>query len=159
MIRLIIFLIGAVLLWILFASGFNKRLKIILSLSLLVILITGVWYENYGETPRSDLITTEQIVSCGVSAKHSYRSDYKINYCLKNNSKVATTKRLELRFVAYDCLVQPCKEIESVIKEGNFEIAPEQKIKTEVSLAFDSLSLNQDNIEWKVDVVSVKAVK
>ncbi len=159
MIRLIIFLIGAVLLWILFASSMNKRLKIILSLSLVVILIAGVWYENYGEMPRNGLVTTEQVVSCGVTAKHSYRSDYKINYCLKSNSKTATTKRLELRFIALDCSSQPCKEIESVIKEVNFEIAPQQKINKDVSLAFDSVSQNQQHLEWEVEVVSVKAVK
>ena len=159
MIRLIIFFIGAVLLWILFLSGMSKRLKIILSLSMITILIAGVWYDNYGETPRNGLLATEQIVSCGVTAEHSYRSDYKIRFCLMNKSKVATSKRLELRFVAFDCSSQPCKKIESVIKEVNFEIAPEQQVKSEASLAFDLLLPNQYNIEWKVEVVSVKAVK
>ena len=159
MIGLIIFVIGAFSLWLLFVSDFNQRLKIIISLSLLVILIAGVWYENYGETPKYGVINEEQVVTCGVTAEYSYRSNFKIDYCLKNNSKVATIRRLELKFIVLDCSVELCNEIESVIKDLNFEIEPEQYVKGNVSLAFDSVSQNQQNLEWKVEVVSVKAVK
>jgi len=158
MIRLIIFLIGALLLWILFISGFNKRLKIILSLSLLLMLFAGIWYENYGDTPRHGLISKDQIISCGVTGKHSYRSDYRINFCLQNNSKNASSNRMELRFIAINCSVEPCIVIESVIKDLYFEIQPEQQYKGVVSLAFDSILQEHDKIKWMIEVESVKAV-
>jgi hypothetical protein len=132
---------------------------VILSVSLLAVLVAGVWYENYGETPRYGLIPENQIIICGITGAHSYRSDYKISYCLKNDSKIATSKRIELKVIALDCLAKPCSEVETKLKEVYFDIEPEQEYKGELNLAFNSLNQDQQNIEWKLEVIGVKAVK
>ena len=159
MIRLIILAIGLFLLWLLFLSKFSKQHKIIYSASAITLLAVGVWFEGYGETPRFGLISNDQIVVCAATAEHSYRSNYNLSFCLQNESGFATAKRVELRFVAQDCNVDPCIELDAAIKQLGIDIAPGQQIQRTENLAFNALERLDLNLSWKIEVLSIKAVK
>lgn len=157
MIRLIIFAIGLFLLWLLFASGFSKRNKIIFTVVALTLAIVGAIVEGFGETPRFGMIQNEQIVVCGVQAEYSYRSNYNITFCLKNTASTATTQRVTLRFAARDCTDEPCRELDAVEKQLGLVIAPGEQLQRVENLAFDKLNPQAADISWQVVVLKVKA--
>ena len=120
MIRLIILALGVFLIWMLFYSGFSKQRRIIVSVVAMVVGILGLWLEQRGETPRSGRMPVSELVSCGVSGKHSYRTNFDIEFCLENKSERATVKRVGLRFVAKQCIRGECSDVQEITSANQF---------------------------------------
>ena len=161
MIRLLILLLGLFVLWVLFYSGLRKQQKIIISLTVVLLAGAGAWFEGYGETPRFGLIQPEQVVVCGVSGQHSYRTNYQIQFCLENMADDAIVARLELRFIALDCGDGDgdCQQVDFVDKQLNIELLPQQKTESTENLAFNKINPDTPTLTWMVDVLGVKATK
>lgn len=157
MIRIFILVIGIFLLWLLFISSFAKKKKIIIGLCAVVLLVTGLWYESRGNTPKAGLIEVGEVISCGTSAEFSYRSNYNVNLCLQNNSTTATVKRLELRVSVLSCEDSICQEVDYSDKGVSLEIEPEQRINTTLNLSFARLEKDTPNLKWTVETRSVRA--
>ena len=157
MIRLVIVAIGVFLVWLLFFSGAQKKSKLLLGFSALLLVGLSIWFEGFLKLPREGVIELQQISSCGITAKHSYRSNYEIEYCLKNASLGANVERIELRFVAEDCRQQPCIEKASVVKQRAVNIVAGESQYLSDNLAFDSIRDYPGELDWKIEVISVKA--
>lgn len=157
MIRLIIAAIGVFLIWLLFFSGVRKKTKLMLGFAALFLVAFSIWLEGYLKTPREGLIAVQEVSSCGVSASHSYRSNYNIDYCLENHSNEANVRRIELRFVAQDCDQQGCIEKDSATKDRDVNIAAGQSQQLRDNLAFDSIQDHTSKLDWKLEIISVKA--
>jgi len=158
MIRLIILALGIFIIWVLFVSGFSKQRKIIISVFAVLISIAGLWFEQWGEVPKDNLISVSQVVDCGVTGAHSYRTNYSIRFCLQNNATDATLKRAKISFSALNCESGECREIESVIKEIPLDVAPRASATMVESLSFNKLESTNDTIVWTVTPVKVKGV-
>jgi len=159
MIRIVILAIGIFILWVLFISGWARKKKVIVSLLSFTVLVAGLWWESHGKTPKSGLVELSEVVSCGSSGEHSYRSNYNIQYCLQNNSSSATLRRIGIRVSALECVNGNCKELESVTKELTVAIAPGEQANASVSLPFDDLAEGRQDLSWVVEPVFVRATR
>jgi hypothetical protein len=159
MIRIIILVIGVLILWVLFFSPFSKQQKIVISACAGLILAIGLWYESHGKTPKSDLISVSEIVSCGASGEFSYRSNYNVDLCLQNNSVVATVQRIGLRVSVLSCENSNCSEIDAVDKEIRVHIKPQQEVQMTQNLSFDKLDPEIPYLNWMVQITSARATR
>jgi hypothetical protein len=160
MIRLIILALGLFLFWLNMFSGASKKNKRIFSGITVLLMLVIVFIESAGTTPRSGVISREQIAVCGAtSAEHSYRSNYNVSFCLQNNATQGTVKRLDLRFSALSCATKPCQTLSSATKSMSMEIAPGKQLEQTENLSFDQLSSELENLTWQVEVIDVKATK
>ena len=160
MIRLIILVLGLFLFWLNLFSGASKQNKLIFSGIAALLIVVIVLIESAGTTPRSGVISPDQIVACGdTSAERSYRTNYNVSFCLQNNATHGTVKRLELRFSALSCATKPCQTIDSVTKPMSMVIAPGEHLEQIENLAFDQLAAGLEDLIWQVDVLDVKAIK
>ena len=159
MIRIIILVIGVFVLWVLFFSPFSKQQKIVIGACAACILAIGLWYESHGKTPKSGLIGVSEIVSCGASGEFSYRSNYNVDICLKNNSAVASVQRIGMRVAVLSCENSNCREVDVVDKEVTLQIGPQQEVQTTQNLSFDKLDPELPNLRWIVDITSVRATR
>lgn len=158
MIRLILVAIGIFIVWVLFLSGFSKRQKIIICLAALLICVAGMWFEQSSQTPKEGVISLSEIVDCGVTSKHSYRTNYDIEFCLRNNSLSATAKRVAISFAALNCEAGNCEEIQVINKDVALSLEPEQQITRTENLNFDKVEESLESVVWIAKVVSVKAL-
>ena len=160
MIRLIILALGLFLFWLIFFSGASKQNKRIVSGIAALLVVVMVWIESAGTTPRSGVISPDQIVACSdASAEHSYRSNYNVSFCLQNNATHGTAKRLELRFSALQCATKTCQSLDSATKSIALELAPGERVEQIENLAFEQLTAGLEGLIWQVDVLDVKATK
>ena len=160
MIRLIILALGLFLFWLILFSGASKQNKRIFSGITVLLMVLIVVIESAGTTPRSGVISPEQIVVCGAtSAVHSYRSNYSVSFCLQNNATQGTVKRLELRFNALSCITKPCQTIDSTTKSMSMQLAPGEQLEQIENLAFDQLTAKPESLVWQVEILDVKATK
>ena len=156
MIRLIIIFLGLLLIWLLFFSGFNKQRKILFSAFIVLFAGLGIWYEQSGKTPRANLVETGQVFSCGVSAQHSYRTNYDIEFCLQNNSDYELA-RVGLDFMVSKCLNGNCTEVQAVHKEFPVKLLAGQQAKLTENLNFDQVSETDTGLVWTSVTKTVKA--
>jgi len=162
MIRLLIIAIGVFLLWVLFVSGFKKRTKIIISVCVLIFSGVGIWFEQADKGLRDNLIMIHEIVDCGVSAEHSYRTNYDVEFCLQNDSLKAMAKHINIDFIALSCLNGECLEIQNINEDVILSLAAQTSITLTKSLEFDKVPQefeNEATIVWSISVRSVKAIK
>lgn len=160
MIRLIIIAIGLFIIWVLFVSGFDKRRKIIIAIVAVLLLIAGLVLDGWGENPRSNIVNINELSVCGVTAQHSYRSDFNLEICLQNNSNIGSVKRVALVVSAADCSAgELCKELQNVTRDFPIDLASASKLIVEQNLAFDKVSPDNKFVKWTVQPVSVKAVR
>ena len=158
MIRLIVALIGAFVIWVLFFSHFSKKQKIAIVFFAVMICISGIWYENASDKPRHNIVQLDEIVSCGVSAVHTYRSNFDISLCLQNQSKQGHIKRIKLAIIAEQCSeLDGCTELQRVIRDLSVDVPP-NSFKTLIeNLSFNQLDRGQENIKWRFETEFVKA--
>jgi len=160
MIRLIIIAIGLFIIWVLFFSGFEKRRKIILAIVAVVLLIAGLILDGWGKNPRSNIVNINELSVCGVTAQHSYRSNFNLEICLQNNSNTGAVKRVALVISAADCSAgELCTELQNVTRDFPIDLASDTKLVVEQNLAFDKVSPDNKTVKWSVQPVSVKAVR
>ncbi|MBX2849051.1 MAG: hypothetical protein KTR16_12070 [Acidiferrobacterales bacterium] len=158
MIRLILIAIGIFIIWVLFLSKFNKKKKIAVCVAALAICIAGLWFDQSSRTPKENIISKSELVDCGVSAKHSYRTNFDIEFCLRNLSTSATARRVAMSFVALDCIDGSCEELQVMTKEVPLSLAPETEITLEENISFDKVDASSETVVWVAKVMSVKAL-
>lgn len=159
MIRLIIIAIAIFLIWVLFFSGFEKRRKIIISVIAVLICVAGMGWESFSKKPRSHLIATEQVVSCGVQAEHSYRSNYDLQICIENTASKGHVKRIDMTVNAQQCGNNAdCEVLESVTRSLSVDIAPQSSTTLQENLSFKSVDKNATGLQWGIEVLAVKAL-
>ena len=160
MIRLLIAIVGLFIIWVLFFSTFSKQRKIVLVGVSLALSIFGLWYESGANKPRSKVVKIEQVVSCGVSAKHSYRSNFDIELCIENTANTGNIKRVELAITAQQCDAQNnCTQLQEVVRSLAIDLPASSKTTLTQNLNFDKVSAHQDNVVWSFTILSVKANK
>jgi hypothetical protein len=158
MIRLIIFALGVLLVWVLFSSKFERPQKIIISILIVMFAVLGVWFEQYGETPKESLVEPKQLEVCGVTGQHSYRTNYDIGLCVQNKSKYVI-KRLAFSVVVSQCEGEKCRELQKVARERPVQIGRDQRTILTESLDFTLLDPSMKNLEWGVELTSIRAIK
>lgn len=158
MIRLVILALALFIIWLIFASNFSLQRKKIIVVAVVVLSAFGLWFEQRGETPKQGRISPDDIQPCGVTANHSYRSNFDIDFCLHNTSTVLTVKRIELKFLAQRCTEGQCSELQAVNKEVPLILAPSSKVSSRENLQFDLLDPTDHSIVWTVQPITVKAV-
>jgi len=159
MIRLIIIAIALFLIWVLFFSGFEKRRKIIISVVAVILCVAGMGLESFKKKPRSNLVSAAQLVSCGVQAVHSYRSNYDFQICIENTAKVGRIKRVDMTINAQQCVNgTDCELLESVERSLSVDIAPQKSTVLQENLSFKLVDKAAADLQWSIEVLSVKAI-
>ena len=159
MIRLIILALGVFLIWVLFASSFDKPRKILISVVVALFALAGLWWESASDVPRDGRVVREQIELCGIETKHTYRTNFDIHFCLRNNSETATVKRVAAKFIAQRC--QPatsCTQIQSINKAIMLTIQPLAEVSYTENLSFDLVEIGDTSVSWTIEIEEVKAV-
>jgi len=159
MIRLILVAIGILIIWVLFLSKFNKQKKIIICITSLLVCIVAVWFDQYSQTPKEGVMRVNELEDCGVSSNHSYRTNYDIEFCLRNLSLISTAKRVSISFTALNCAAGDCQEVQVIRKDVSLSLEPESQVTLQENLNFDQVERPANNVVWLARVDSVKAVK
>lgn len=160
MIRLFIIVIGLFLIWVLFFSSFTKQRKTAITLLALGMSVIGVWLESSAGLPRAGVIEVGDISSCGVLAKHSYRSNFDLQICVRNNASDGEVKLLGLSIIAQNCTAPDnCLMLETVQRDASVSIGPNSEITLKQNLSFDAVEPAATNVVWSVEINSVKAVR
>lgn len=164
MVRLIIVFIGLFLVWVLFFSGFTKDRKILVSAVVALLAVIGIWVESYIEKPSLHIVENNELISCGIEAKHSYRSNYDFILCLHNKANEGHIKRLVFDLVAQQCDVDhQCTELERVQRDLSVDIAPSSTTKLMQNLNFsnvyDAVENNIDHVVWTFEAQIIRASK
>lgn len=159
MIRLIISVIAIFLIWVLLFSGFEKRRKIAISVLAILICAVGMVWESYTKKPRANRVATEQLVSCGVQAQHSYRTNYDLLICLSNTASEGQIKRIDIQIIAQTCIEgSDCKVLETVARSLSVDIAAKSSVTLKENLSFKLVDQATNEIQWGVRVLAVKAI-
>ncbi|NND80990.1 MAG: hypothetical protein HKN50_01045 [Gammaproteobacteria bacterium] len=158
MIRLIIPVLGLILIWLLFFSGFSKQRRILISLTLVLLTGAGLWWEQAGKTPRADLMPLSQLQACGASGQHSYRTNFDIEFCLLNASENFIVKRVSLDFIALQCDAGRCAELQRISRDVAIELLPFAQTTLVENLRFEAVSPSSNEVVWNVEPTAVKAV-
>lgn len=160
MIRIILALIAVFIIWVLFFSKFTKERKIVIVALVVVVSFLGVWYESSVGKPRLNIVEPSQIINCGVSAEHSYRTNFDINLCVQNTSEFAKVKRLELSIIAQQCTtLSECIELQRVVRDLSVELTPNSSIMLKQNLSFNNVAPDLEGVKWSFIVNAVKASK
>jgi hypothetical protein len=159
MIRVIILVIFLFLVWVLYASGFEKPRKIRICIIALVLCAIGFWFDGYYKRELNNLLDVSQVRVCGVVAEFSYRTNYDLEICLQNDASDATVSRLNMAVIASNCGPQNCVEVQRVEKDVLVSIAPLSRTTLEQNLSFDRVNPDQGSIQWSVEVIGIKATR
>ena len=157
MVRVMILLVFLFLIWVLYASGFEKARKIRISVIAVFICALAFWFDGYDKRNIRNLVKAEDIIICGVAAEYSYRTNFDLSVCVENKADKGTITRLDLRFIASQCEAQQCVETQAVERSLLVEIAPQAKTQLAQNLSFEKLSPTAANIGWSVEVLETKA--
>mgnify|MGYP005988837757 FL=1 len=180
MLRLLLILLAAVLVWILYFSTFERRNKIIMSVSLFVLTISTLWFDSYLSKPKSNKIDISQVAVCGLNVQYSYRTNYNIELCLKNNHPSATLRRVAFELTAQVCSSDgECTSLQTKSKSRPVEVAAGKEITLADSMSFEQVAARTNagrvkiasadtsdassedqavEIEWSVKLSELKAI-
>jgi len=160
MIRLLIVIVGLFLIWLLFLSSFTKRRKIIIATVVLVMSVLGIWLESNTDLPRANVVSVNDISDCGVVATHSYRSNFDLKICLRNNASGGQVKQLDLLVVAENCTApNNCVLLEKVQRDVSVDIAPNSETVFAQNLGFDQVEPAATGVKWSAEIRAVKAIR
>ena len=167
MIRVIIFIVFIFIVWVLYASGFEKGRKIRISLIALVLCGFGFWFDGYDRREITNLVGLSDVENCGVVAEYSYRTNFDLTICVKNKAAKGILSRLTFAAVVSQCDNGVCSELQRVVRSLPVKIAPASQVNLEQNLSFDKLSpehraLNanyESNLELSIEVLDTKATR
>lgn len=162
MIRLVILLLFLILLWLLAASGFDRRRKIVFGLLLIASAIGLFLFEGYDKRELTNLISENQVQSCGVSAEHSYRTNFDLQLCIQNLAETGTISRLKMAIVAQTCSaneVSTCLQLERVIRDIPVKISAKSQSLILQNLSFRQVDPNDLSVQWSLEILSTKATR
>lgn len=157
MIRVIIVLVFLFLVWVLYVSGFEKPRKIRISVIALILCAIGFWFDGYDKRQLRNFVSIEDVASCGVSAKHSYRTNFDLAICVQNNAEKGTINRLNIAIIASQCEAQTCTQLQRVERSTLVNIPPNSTVTLEQNLGFDDVSPVLKGLQWSFDVLETKA--
>ena len=157
MIRLIVAIIGLFILWVLFFSNFSKNQKILLTSLAVLLSVLGFWYESSFNKARQGVVTVDQVVQCGISVEHVYRSNFDIALCIRNNSTKGYIKRIELEIYTQQCLQENCIRLESITRDLRLDLRPESEKTLIENLSFKKADKESENINWDFNIKSIHA--
>jgi len=124
------------------------------------ISVASIWYENSFHKPKDNIVQLNQVVNCGVSATHTYRSNFDINLCLQNQSKIGRIKRIGLVIIAEQCSqADECVELQRVTRDLSINVLPNSLKELTENLSFNQVDKDQENIQWRFETQFVKATK
>jgi len=166
MIRLIIIIVLLFLIWVLFVSDFTKQRKIVLAVLAVLLCGLGVWLDGYGDNPKEGVVDRQNLVSCGVTAKHSYRSNFDISVCFSNSAERGTIKRVRFAVIAEKCSSpNECVQLDRVERDVPFVLASQNTGNLVQNLSFRNVEPQEANdsknsqIRWSAEVMQVKATR
>ena len=159
MIRLIIVLVFLFLVWVLYVSGFEKPRKIRISIIALVLCAIGFWFDGYDKRQVRNFVDINDVASCGVSAKHSYRTNFDLAICVQNNAEKGTISRLNIAVIASQCEAQTCIQLQRVERSTLVNIPSNAMVTLEQNLAFDDVSPVLTGLQWSFEVLETKALR
>jgi hypothetical protein len=162
MIRLVILLLFLILFWLLIASGFERRRKIVIGLLLVGLALGGFLFDGYDKRELSNLIDVSQVQSCGVTAKHSYRTNYDLELCIQNLASTGSISRLNMAITAQKCPPskdQACLQIDRVVRDILVKITAKSQVIVLQNLSFKQVDPNDTEVQWELEILSTKATR
>ena len=159
MIRVILLFLAVALVWILFFSSFTKVQRIVGAIALFLVSVLAMWVTSEYDKPRGGIITTADVSVCDFGVRHSYRTNYDVNLCLKNQHESATLRRIQFEVVAQRCdAEQNCVDLQRKTKSRPITIAPGESLSIQDSLDFKQLpDVADDSITWSINLLANKA--
>lgn len=157
MIRVIVLLVFLFLIWVLYGSGFEKARKIRIVTILIILCVLGIWLDGYNTRSIKNLVNITDVAICGVSAEHSYRSNFDIAICVQNMAERGTITRLNLQISATSCVADKCETPVSIERSLLTDIAPASRIILDQNLSFETINPEAENIKWSAKVLETKA--
>lgn len=157
MIRLVLVLLFLIIVWLLFIASFNRTQRIIGVIITCVLFAGAVWFDDNRKRPKANILSAEDIVSCGIQATPQYRSNYNLDLCFKSLASSGTVRRLIFDVQASSCKTQPCEVIESVSREIPVVISAGELLSVEQSLKFDKVASFNEEVLWSITIKGVKA--
>jgi len=158
-IRLIVLIVFLFLIWVLFASGFERRRKIYVSVASVVLCVAILLIDGYSKRESTALIANTDIKVCDVSAKHTYRSNFDVYICLKNTHQTVTLSRLNMEVIASECVANECQELQRVPRDIPIQLQALSEIEISQNLSFDKVSSTNPNLQWSLKIITTKGVK
>lgn len=163
MIRVIILLVFLFLVWVLYVSGFEKPRKIRISIIALILCAVGFWFDGYDKREIRNFVDISDVVSCGLTAEYSYRTNFDLTICVKNNASKGTISRLNFAVIASQCEGQICTQLQRVERSLLVNISPSSTVKLEQNMSFDNvsptLSSIQNGLQWSIEMLETKALR
>jgi hypothetical protein len=162
MIRLVVLALFLILFWLLVASGFERRRKIVLGLLLVGLAVGAFLIEGYDKRELTNLIDEAQVQSCGITAKHTYRTNFDLELCVQNLAETGSISRLEMAITAQKCTQnadQPCLQIDRVIRDIPVKIAAKSQVLILQNLSFRQVNPNDADVQWTLEILSTKATR
>lgn len=158
MIRLLFIAVALLLLWVVFMSGFSKKHKIWVVVAAMIFSVFAMWLESNWQQPKKDLVQASDVVDCGTTAGHSYRSSFDLIICLRNQADIGHVKRVNFDVIAKRC-AQPeaCIEIERVARELSVDLPAQSDLNVKQNLSFNLVDPAASDVVWSVEVKSVRA--
>lgn len=158
MIRVFILLVGLLIVWVLFLSNMPRQRKIIVSSIILLCFLVVVAVTGHLQSPKVDRSALNQVAMCGVSGEFSYRTDYTISLCIKNNSSKIVDAVL-VSVSALSCEKGQCTELQTVQKRLTTKIEPQSQAIFDNNFSFDQLPRGSNDAKWVAEIDQVWAVK
>ncbi len=159
MIRLIVLIVFGFLLWVLFASGFDRVRKIVISIAAVVVCAAVLLVDGYAKRESKSLIANADIGICGVAAKHTYRTNFDVSICLENQHSSATLTRIDMRVIASNCNASGCTELERVARDIPMQLGPKAQQNVIQNLSFNDVDPQAENVDWSLEIVTTKGVR
>ena len=157
MIRIVLILLVLLIVWLLFVAKLEKNQRIIAVIVICLVFAVAVWFDDNRKRPKQHLLSTSDIVSCGLEADAPYRSNFDFSLCFQNVASKGTARRLMFDVQARICSSEPCEVVETVSREIPVLIPAGQMITVKQSLRFDSAAKKSSDMMWFVAVTGVKA--
>lgn len=160
MIRVVIVVLVLVLIWVLFLSNFPKRTRIILASITVLLALLGAWFDGLGRNPKTGVVDANEIRVCSLEVAHTYRTNFDVTLCLQNTATHADVTRVRYTVVAEQC-VRPddCQVLAQVTHDTLFDVPRDAQSSKTQNLDFKPVDALVSNLNWRVTIDSVKAIK
>ena len=158
MIRVILALIGFALIFIWLGAPISRKSKMFVTVLSLVAAIGLVVLEVHSNKPREGMVDLKQLVLCDQQIEHSYRSDFRVNLCLENQSDF-TVKRIVYSVTAQKCQdAGSCEVIQVSQRDRLVSLDAQETRNIQDTLRFEKVDPESTDIVWSARILSIKAV-